>query len=197
MAIETGVIKVLESESEIFKELNKEIDAGMHLSFIEFSLCPYDTKLHFIRTFIKVNKSPYSVLKPWVFDWCSKEIKTEIIQSFISSKRKLSERMIKMCPTDLLDTYFEYRMEDDFLENYEFELLTQEQKNKYIIKGIEDGSINYIDIDDFETLDIKYKILFIFNNGYCNVDSEIKEWYDNWEKATNRENRIDKILRNA
>ena len=70
----------------------------------------------------------------------------QLLQQYADTGIELPEYQIKSLPSDLLKTYIRKRLiaaegGDGYLSDYEFELLTSDQRFQYVIKSLENGYI--------------------------------------------------------
>jgi len=186
-------LEVIDSHEEIMQKLSENIKNGSRLSFIEFCICNTQMRLDYIQKGIDTKCD----FQNFVFKWADEEWKLKIINSRIEGKKSIPSYMLEFCPKDLLLSSFDAILEaGGYLNENQKEFCTSEQWYKSIMNRAKsklgDGWLEY---EDFKLLDEEWKLEYILMNGYINLDTEIRKWYDMYRKAKNRENQIDSILK--
>lgn len=194
MAKKKGRIKKVLASDEIYTELERLIKDGLHLSEIEFSVCPDELKMSYINTKISLNQN----IEDWIFNWGDAKTKEDIITNDIKCGRTLAEERLKFIPINLIDTYYEFKLRNGFsIEECDLKYLTPEKHSELLYKLIDEGSEECfcdLAIEQFNMIDEKHKLTYIINNGLFNLTEDITGWYKTWLKAKGRDFKIDSVL---
>lgn len=119
---------------------------------------------------------------------------TERLYPLISDKPLINE-FIEVTHKDIYETYSlapTLLLEETYVNLHEIEYFTEEQKLRYLNKKAIDG--DYLPTELFMMLDEYHKLRYILMIGLNEADNEVCEWYTAYEKATNRDKQITKIL---
>lgn len=115
-----------------------------------------------------------------------------IINFYITYSWKFTRDMVKSCPQDLMEKYIDYRIKQGDLHTFEIEFLNERQVAEYLNHRVDNG--DWVENDEFNKLTEKYKLHYIITHGTHNVNIEVKEWFDLWKKAKGRDYRIEQIF---
>jgi hypothetical protein len=184
-----GIKKVLEKDSDISKKIEAQINKGVKLSIIEFSVTPTDLRETYVRQQLKNNKK----IDDFVLNWCTGDLKKEVAVSKFRSGIRVEKTVLETLESDIFEIYIENRTKSyDPLQQYEIDMLNQTQIDDYLDKVIKNGG--YIDMSIFNLMDETMRLTYIMNYGLRHVDVEIQDWFDLWKKAKGRDYRIEQIF---
>jgi hypothetical protein len=184
-----GIKKVLEKDSDISKKIEAQINKGVKLSIIEFSVTPTDLRETYVREQIKNHKK----IDDFVLNWCTGDLKKEVAVSKFKSGNRVEKTILETLEPDILQLYLESRIKSyDPLQQYEIDMLTQTQIDAYLDKVTKNGG--YIEVSIFNLMDETKKLSYIIDYGLRHTSIEIQEWFDLWKKAKGRDYRIEQIF---
>lgn len=180
---------------EVTKLLNKSIKNG-RLTLIEFLVCNDEQKKAYALRSSTDHYSFQEFVFKWCSEELKAEISNNILVEQKSMSTPLLKWISKSDLEKYLyykiasaNTYI-----DECLSSFEVTLLTEDQKCNYFNKIVEMGT-DYLSEKDFNMLTPENKYKFIFDCGYMNSETFAKNWYDNvWRVSKNRETNINSIL---
>ena len=163
-----SIIDITPQEYEsIIMEIESKINNGDFISSLEFLIINNDLKLKYIN---------------------------EVLNNYISGDETLSPLCLKLCNSEIKKAYIQACSKEDveFGDDY-FGNLDKETQEFYLEALIEKGDADLSQFQ-FNLLDEKYKVKYIFYYGIHNLPDFAKKWWDIAKKAKYRDLQIESIF---
>ena len=175
--------------NQVILDMVQESIRNGHLSKLEFILIPEDLQEEYINHTLSYS----SWFPDWAFKYAPDRLKPIILDYQITNGRGLSKEELEACTKEQIEKYVDRLIkQESYVNSFEIEYFTEEQKIKYLNQKAIHG--DYMEPELFMMLDEYHKLRYILMTGLNEVSSEIYEWFLVYEKATNRDNKINQIL---